>query len=686
MIYLEQMKTKFCKNLALVSRTLIASLLILTSLFTSNSFANTEIDCESLVNKSIQETPEEKYRKGYCYIKLGRYGEGVRLLNGLEKDLSLIADYVIYYRAFGERILGNLKGATTDFYKILTDYPTSTLRKRTLIRLAEAYSDMGDLEKSEKVFRSLYEEESDLWTKSTYLYNVAESLERQRKYQDALNIYKELWVEYPESEFGDAAFHKAVQISQTRGLLFKPKESDYLKRAERLFELSRWESAIRNFERVTKTGEIKTRIAVSKFNLGSLDEAMKMFRQIQSPESLYWMAKIFTKKGQDEEASKTYYRIYSLYPESKLASEALYNAARLYQINLNSEKAIELYDLLLRKYPESEFTEDGAWNLGWIHYRQRKYTQALVTFSSFTSSSSTFNSSRATYWKAKTLEKQGKTKEATAVYESLSRIVIPSYYSYLAQRKTGIVPSLNSAESSIKANINKVNQLKAEILIKLGILEDAALEIKKMEEMAKESRELIYVSQLYSKVNDSYNSIRVVQEIEIPHAGKLSYPQGFGETVKRLSAKYGVDEFVVYSIIREESRFQEKAVSPAGAIGLMQLIPSTGKSTAREVGISGYQTGMLYTPRVNIELGIAYFKKVFDEFGGNVHLALASYNAGPHNVARWMVKLGHLDLDEFVEEIPFYETRNYVRRVLRSYGAYKALYGDHSPQRKSGTS
>jgi soluble lytic murein transglycosylase len=135
-----------------------------------------------------------------------------------------------------------------------------------------------------------------------------------------------------------------------------------------------------------------------------------------------------------------------------------------------------------------------------------------------------------------------------------------------------------------------------------------------------------------------------------------------------------VDEFLVYSIIREESRFQRDAVSPAGAIGLMQLIPDTGRSTAERVGISGYKTDRLYIPSINVELGVAYFKRVLEDFNGNIYLALGSYNAGPHNVAKWITKLGNLDADEFVEEVPFHETRNYIKRVLRSYGAYKAIY------------
>ena len=115
-------------------------------------------------------------------------------------------------------------------------------------------------------------------------------------------------------------------------------------------------------------------------------------------------------------------------------------------------------------------------------------------------------------------------------------------------------------------------------------------------------------------------------------------------------------------------------VSTAGAIGLMQIIPPTGKATAKALGIGAFETSMLYKPRTNILIGMAYFKKVLDEFGGNATYAIASYNAGPHNVASWKRRNGRLDDDEFVEEIPFLETRRYVKRVLRSYGVYASLY------------
>jgi peptidoglycan lytic transglycosylase len=672
------------------SRRLLITLGILVSVFVFNPSALSEINCQNLVNESPQESPQgmplfkdakfvvrenlKKYRKGYCYIKLEKFDDGLRLLGGLENELSLIPDYVIYYRAVGEKGLGNMTGAARDFYKILTNYPESGLRRKVLLGLAEAYYGVGYYEGAEKTLRILYGEESQPSARAIVLYKIGESLEGERKYIEAINTYRELWVEFPESEFADVSIGKGFQISQREGIPFELKESEYVRRAERLFKLSRWKSALENFDKVSeKTDDIKLKMAISKYRLGLIDEASDILVQIKTPESLYWMSKISLKLGRDEEAAETLSQIPLLYPQSKLAPEALFSAAKLYQINLNSEKALELYDLLLRNYPKSEFAEDAAWNIGWIHYRSGRYTEAAVTFSSI-------NSPQSTYWKARALEKEGRNQEALSLYKSLARMSPRSYYSYLAERKTGFVQSpstplgLSTKDDLIKEESPGENR--ARFLIELGIFEDATLEIKEMEKKAKSQRELLYVSELYNKANDFYSSIKIADKLNFPEAVRLSYPIELDGLVRELSAKYDMDEFLVYSIIREESRFQKNAVSPSGAIGLMQLIPSTGKSTATKVGIRGYRADMLYIPDVNIELGTAYFKEVLGEFEGNVAFALASYNGGPNNVARWIAKLGNLDMDEFVEEIPFYETKNYVKKVLKSYGAYKAIYNN----------
>ncbi|MGH7890480.1 MAG: tetratricopeptide repeat protein, partial [Thermodesulfobacteriota bacterium] len=300
-----------------------------------------EINCQWVVNEPVKESTGEKYRKGYCYMKLGRFQEGLALLNGLKEQLPLIGDYALYYRGVGEMRTGNLPSAMELFNKILTDYPDSGLKKNLLLEVSSIYSTTGNYEKAENVYRSLYADESDQNAKSSFLNSIGDSQEGQKKYSEALTTYKQLWVQFPESRYADAALSKTFQISKTLGIPLVATESEYLQRAERLFKLSRWGSAVKEFERVSQTGEIRLKVAICKFRLGSFNEASALLSRIASAESLYWNAKISSKLGRDDEASQAYYQIYRLYPQSALAPEALYNGARLYHINSNFEKAIE---------------------------------------------------------------------------------------------------------------------------------------------------------------------------------------------------------------------------------------------------------------------------------------------------------------------------------------------------------
>ena len=429
-------------------------------------------------------------------------------------------------------------------------------------------------------------------------------------------------------------------------------------------------------------------MAIAMVKTKRLNEAKNILNNINSPRALFWRGKLKAKQGLDREASELYTQIHQLYPNSPLAPEGLYNAARLYQISNSTQKAIKTYDVLIRSYPRNKYAEDGAWYLGWIYYRKGQYREALGTFSAFTDSDSTFNSSNAKYWKARTLEKQGKHDEAHVQYRELAGSTIPTYQTYLAQKKSGHIPKFTNInpESTVLGPKASRRKEKAQLLINLGMPEEAKSEIIAMEDEAGTKEEFVIVSLLYSQVDDYNKSINVAQGIGLPQANRLSFPKGYKEIVGPYAKKYGVDELLVYSIIREESRFQKDVVSPANAVGLMQLIPPTARSVARQIGINGFSTAMLTIPRINIEMGIFYFKQVLDKFNGDVELALASYNAGPHRAVDWKVRFYGLEKDEFIEEVPFRETRNYIRRILRSYGAYKAIYGNTATSDQPGKS
>ncbi|MDR4493939.1 MAG: lytic transglycosylase domain-containing protein [Nitrospirales bacterium] len=137
-----------------------------------------------------------------------------------------------------------------------------------------------------------------------------------------------------------------------------------------------------------------------------------------------------------------------------------------------------------------------------------------------------------------------------------------------------------------------------------------------------------------------------------------------------------VDPYLVAGLIREESLYNPRALSAVGAMGLMQLMPETAKRVARKVGMPFWPSDSegLFDPERNIRLGSWYLGELINDFHGNLVYAVASYNAGPSAVRRWIAKYGHRPLDEFIEQIGYKETRGYVKRVLGSYWIYKTIF------------
>jgi len=153
------------------------------------------------------------------------------------------------------------------------------------------------------------------------------------------------------------------------------------------------------------------------------------------------------------------------------------------------------------------------------------------------------------------------------------------------------------------------------------------------------------------------------------------FPRPYWSDLKKFSTSNGLDPYLVASLIRQESEFNPLAVSRANAVGLMQLLPKTGKAVARQEQLKHYNVTQLFTPTVNLQLGTRYFRGMVDRFGGSFEHALAAYNAGSDRVEEWMGQGKYRDSPEFVESIPFTETREYVQAIMRNASVYKQLYG-----------
>lgn len=182
-------------------------------------------------------------------------------------------------------------------------------------------------------------------------------------------------------------------------------------------------------------------------------------------------------------------------------------------------------------------------------------------------------------------------------------------------------------------------------------------------------------------IREAESLVRELGGIQYPAAypevvAGLLYPRFYEPIARREAEKYGLDARLVLAVIREESRFEATIVSGAGAQGLMQIMPATGRGVASAMGLSGFRVSDLNDENVNIALGTHYLNHLMGRFDNRLHVALAGYNAGPGNVERWLRESVDTDPELWVEKIPFRETRNYVKKVLGSYWTYRQLDGD----------
>jgi soluble lytic murein transglycosylase len=152
------------------------------------------------------------------------------------------------------------------------------------------------------------------------------------------------------------------------------------------------------------------------------------------------------------------------------------------------------------------------------------------------------------------------------------------------------------------------------------------------------------------------------------------YPLAFWDLIKQRAQERKLDPYLVMALIRQESLFDARARSPAAALGLMQLIPPTAARVARQLGLAAPSQEKLFEPELNLTLGTQYLKDLLERYSNNWHKALAAYNAGEAAVDRWEQEIVSEDIEEFVEQIPYVETRGYVKLVLRNHGIYKRLY------------
>jgi len=634
-------------------------------------------DCEKVL-QSTEETLEARFLKVHCHAQNDRHAKVLESLADIRGKSTVIEDYLLYYEAEATLGLGQKERAEALFLKMLKHRPDSAIAHDAHERLAEIYLESKRHAEAEKTYSHLAQRTDSRWKKAVYLKNLGEIKEKQENFPAASEIFESIWSKHPEVSFSDYAF----ELYKKNGKVFTPSPLQFEKRGETMFRAGNWKGALEAFSGAPRTSAVRIKTGICLYRLSRFPEALKVFSGIDSPKAFYWRGVTLMSMEREEEAIDIFERLHRLNPKSSWAAKSLLKAARLRHLREEFEEAERLYRMIIEKYPKREETAKSAWNLGWMHYSKKEYAKAVEAFSDRAWARGK-DRERFLYWYARASERAGDKPGALFTLGELAKSPKITYYSALAKMRLGenLLPASPPAAAWSGNPFGKNPALEKFLFFaKAGIYDLALGEAKLLRPQAKTRPQRLYLASLYLQARDYKTSITLANSVRSPEALRLSFPKGFEERVKVFSQKYALDEFLVYSVIREESHFDKEAVSVSDARGLMQLLPSTALEAAPKAGLSNFQASQLFSPDINLELGCYYLSWLLEIFEGNFAISLAGYNGGPTSAKTWYEKNGTLDIDEFIEEIPFEQSRNYVKKIIRSYAAYEAVYGREKDQ------
>ncbi len=386
------------------------------------------------------------------------------------------------------------------------------------------------------------------------------------------------------------------------------------------------------------------------------------------------------------------------FPSSPWLAEALYSSGNMYLLRKDYPNAITCYGELAKRFPTSKYAPAAHWRAGWFNYRLGNYSEAARLFDE---QIRLYAGGReipsALYWRARIYQDQEhRPATAAAYYKTIVRLYPHFYYGMLAQQHLAqlgsVMPETIAGLDALKVSPipeltvdvpqDDPHVVKAQLLANAGLNEYIEPEIHAAD--GSDEWGAFAEAEIYASYGESWRAMRLLKRAlpfytsapleAIPVAyWRILFPQNYWADIKADAEKNGLDPYMVASLIRQETEFNPGAVSNKSAYGLMQLLPAVGKSMAKEEGIHHFQTNDLLNPSTNILLGTHYLKQTLDKFGGQPEYAFAAYNAGDDRVTDWQSIGNYHGIDEFVESIPFTETREYVQAILRNEQIYREL-------------
>jgi soluble lytic murein transglycosylase len=651
-----------------------------------------------------EDTSLALFAKAHAFYSEGNLHSAKELFQKTLTGKFFLADYSLYYLAaiaFDEKAWEMSRRMAA---RLRREYPQSVWVHTA--ELQQAKADLAEKKLSQaaaalQALRSKKTASSEILEEALFL--QAQATE---DIKHAHNLYQHLREQHPNSKWAAAARREQAALRERMPEYFRfDTASSMITDADQLVRERAYGEAEAILKKVLNNAEdpdlrlrLLNKLSGLYLALRRRQDAVPLLEQIardypqtpDAPRSLYQIGQILWNRHENAQALAIFKEIIARYRASPILDRALYAAGDIYEWAGNRDEAIASYNQVRLDFPGSEVRDDATWRLAWLYYRSGELADAYRIFKLLASEGrDSAVRTAARYWQGRAAEKAGDTEVAKQSYREVYDAGVESYYQALAAnalarlgeppRRPDYEPPARGLDLELSATTPRVafHLGRARALSALSLHSLAVGEISAVEAIAgTDSAMRLFVAREYFKNHAYRRSLALANQLPASENERDLYrfPLAHWPAIQRIAQQRNLDPYLVLGLIRQESLFEPKARSPAFAVGLMQLLPSTAARVASRHGMRAPATEKLFDPEVNLHIGTQYLKDLLQRYGNNWCKAIAAYNAGESAVDRWEKEIVTDDIEEFVERIPYYETRGYVKLVLRNHRIYRKLY------------
>ncbi len=644
---------------------------------------------------------------GYTEIEQRQFGDALRHLEAARKRLPKLADTVGYLTAASQSELRDFAAIEASLEPVWQASPASAWIAKAVSLEADAYLQQNQPQKAitlvEKHLTDLSDQQANLL--------LARAYQAQGNAAAAAVHYEKIYVEHPlapEASEAESALARYPALEPT----------SLLARAFKLIDGGDYTRAHKELKSLLpKLGGAeldlaRVRMGAAQYLAGDYKPAYEYLTKFQAgtPESeaerLYYVVQSTRRLDRIDEMQNNLAQLSRGYPQSVWRLQALIAAANYYMAHDQKDAGEPLYRACYESFPNDSRSAQCHWKVSWIEYLRNPASAAAMFREHLSRYPDSDHASAALYFSGRITESNHDLGGARVFYEKLTSLYANYYYAMLARERLAqgaVAGAARSAEvsqflSSLQLSKSRHQETfvatattkdrieRAHLLANAG-LDDLAESELRFGAKADGQPQLMAVelAELANRRDAPDQGIRYIKHYAPAYLSmsldtapdkfwRLAFPMPYRNSIEAYSRERSLDPYLVAALIRQESEFNPKAVSRSNARGLTQVLPGTGRELSRKLKIPRYRTTMLFTPDTNVKIGTYYLKALFDQLQGKWEATLASYNAGKSHVNTWLSAANYREPAEFVESIPFSETRQYVQSVLRNAEVYRRLY------------